>query len=228
MKYTHLTEEFLMVAGACVQGIVFARNNGLIGFPFDKLNKVRGDYEDFVCWVRFAVNNTSYVRNSTSLIITGKHNDIHWDLSNPLRLVRRVAGHTTSRVYHLEDSPKRLLKKEVYEGNDLVRVDTMGYSSSGQLIRVQTVNTGNKYPVTKVLRISYDSSGRLSSYVKGCIDEGQPDNLYTVRYSYAKGWFGTTKVTEDSSNYRKPTVRKSKYYNNGQLKRMGTLRIPQF
>ena len=96
------------------------------------------------------------------------------------------------------------------------------------MMGVDTAHIATKYPSNKVLRISYDSSGRLSSYVKERIDEGQPDNLYIVRYSYDKGWFGSTKVTEDSSNYRKPTVLKSKYYNNGQLKRMGTLRIPQF
>ena len=228
MKYTHLTEEFLMVAGACVQGIVFARNNGLIGFPFDKLNKVRGEYEDFICWARFEAKNIHYSRRGTSLVITGRHNDIHWDLSNPLRLVRKVEDSITSRVYHLETNTKRLLKKEIYEGNDLVLVETLEYSSSGQLTQVQTFKTVHGSPVTNLLRIGYDSSGRLSSYARSRIDAGQPASLYVVDYSYDRGWFGTVKITENSSNYQKPKVLKSKYYDNGQLKRMGTLRIPQF
>ena len=226
MKYTHLTEEFLMVAGACVQGVIFARNNGLIGFPFDKLCKVKGEYEGFVHWLRFEVENLRYIRNGTSLVIKGSEMDVHWNMADPLRLVRKVEGSTEYKIYHLSDT-KQILKTELYDGTDLSRTETLEYSTSGQLVYVLTEDTVYYGRLTRGLTINYDQEGRLFLYVRNRINGKKSTSVYKVEYSYAKGWFGTTKITETSGSYRNHTVLNSKYYPNGQLKRMGTLKIPQ-
>ena len=68
-----LTIEFLNTNNACKDGISFAVNNKLLGFPLDKLNDVKGDHADFVSWLRKklievkeydANNNLIHYRNS--------------------------------------------------------------------------------------------------------------------------------------------------------------------
>jgi hypothetical protein len=47
MYYTTLTEKFLKAHAACEEGIEFVKRNKLIGFPFDMIDQVKGDYEEF-------------------------------------------------------------------------------------------------------------------------------------------------------------------------------------
>ena len=51
-----ITIELLKKLNACPEGIKFFKRNKLEGFPVDKLDEVKGDYDDFVRQIKREIN----------------------------------------------------------------------------------------------------------------------------------------------------------------------------
>lgn len=54
-----LTLEYLKSRNACEDGIDFVVKQNLIGFPFEKLNCVEGDFNDLVSWLKEKISDKS-------------------------------------------------------------------------------------------------------------------------------------------------------------------------
>jgi len=52
-----LTLKWMKDRNACQEGIDFAIRNKLIGFPFDRIGEIKGDFNWFVGWVKDKLNS---------------------------------------------------------------------------------------------------------------------------------------------------------------------------
>ena len=63
-----LTIEFLKKHGACKSGIDFCINNKLIGFPFNKIKKIQGDYNKYISWLKSKISIIQEYDQNNNLI----------------------------------------------------------------------------------------------------------------------------------------------------------------
>jgi len=72
-----LTEEFLKQRKACKEGIEFAKNYGLIGSDLNHIDEVKGDYNNFVSWLKNEVKSEKKYDKNGNLIYS-KDSDGYW------------------------------------------------------------------------------------------------------------------------------------------------------
>jgi hypothetical protein len=101
-----LTLQWLKDNNACKEGIDFAIRNKLIGFPFDMLPFIKGDYGSFyVCWVEENKNNIIhhyYVNGLPCVMTTQNYHPTRWyfyDANDNLILEKDSDGYECKHEY---------------------------------------------------------------------------------------------------------------------------------
>ena len=78
-----LSLEFLNQYNACKEGIEFIKRNNLLNFPFELLNEIKGDHNEYIKWLKECIgsgyeydenNNLIYYKNSKGYECWNKYN----------------------------------------------------------------------------------------------------------------------------------------------------------
>ena len=70
-----LTIKLLKDLDACQEGIDLVKNSNLEGFPLNRLGEVKGDYEDFVTWLKDKLEYIEIEYDTNGNIISKKELD---------------------------------------------------------------------------------------------------------------------------------------------------------
>ena len=151
-----LTKKLLKQLHACSSGIEFCERYKLFGFPLERLDEIRGDYDGFVEWLKSKTNlefdqNQNLVRKETSLGWWAK-SEYEYDQNGNMILQEYSDGWWKKFEYDQnnnqilrEDSNGSLVKYEYDQNQNLVqREDFNGslkkfgseFYDNGQLKRI--------------------------------------------------------------------------------------------
>ena len=131
-----MTLEYLKKHDACQAGIDFAINNKLINFPLEKLDKVKGDFNEFISWLKNEQtiikeydknNNLIYYKNSNGREKNGREKWKEYDENNNLIHCKYSDGSEywqeydeSNNLIHYKDSNGVEEWKEYDENNNLI------------------------------------------------------------------------------------------------------------
>ena len=59
-----LTLTFLNRYNACKEGITFVKNNNLLNFPFELLDQVKGDHDEYITWLKECIDGVYHYKDS--------------------------------------------------------------------------------------------------------------------------------------------------------------------
>ena len=118
MKTLSLT--FLNQYNACEEGIMFIKNNNLLNFPFELLDQVKGDHDEYITWLKECI---------------GSGYEYEYDQNNNLIHYKDSEGNESWKEYdqnnnliHYKDSNGYEEWKSYDERNNLVHYkDSTGY-----------------------------------------------------------------------------------------------------
>ena len=154
MNNLTLTVELLDKLNACDDSKSFIIRNKLIGFPLSRLDEVRGDYREYVSWIKNF--KTIEVNDERNIIffekISGYWEKRKYDSNGNEIFLETSYGNWKKRKY---DSNGNEMFLETSDGN----WEKRKYDSNGNKIFLET-SDGNK----KHYNIEYYDSGRLKQY----------------------------------------------------------------
>ena len=179
MDMNYITEEVLTKLDACEDGKAWWLRNELSGFPVDRLKEIKGDYNDYIVWLKDKFYNCTY--NSYGNRLTYKDPDGYewtktYDSYGNCLTRKDSDGYEETRTY--DSNGNCLTYKDSY-GNGWSRTyDSNGnrltYKDSDGLIWSKTYDDNdnelnhkqsNGYEETR----TYDDKGNLTS---------DDDNIY--------------------------------------------------
>jgi hypothetical protein len=257
-----ITLEWLQHNLACREGINFAVRNKLIGFPFELLPAVRGNYSNFIEWIYENKSNIITIENGKLHSLTKPDYSycviFEYDSNNNI-IHRIISGNSLYKEYWYEydenNKPIRDLQGShkqtvilTYEyGKNTKRTYTPTgeenlflYDDLGRLI-CKNNNHHYEYDSNNNLIYEIDKYGLESWYEYDENNNIIYEKGYRKRYhqnynSYEKGekrecWYrydvNNNKIyTKVNDTYEKTII--TDFYENGQLKRIETLYLPNF
>jgi YD repeat-containing protein len=186
-----ITTDLLKKLGACEDAIEFIKDFKLEGYPFDKLDKIKGDYHSYIRWIKrlenikIENNVLSYVENEVLDELT--FNELTFDDKG--NLIRNRNDEYYDERY-------------VYDGNNLIfeymhdeKASEQCITVMGKDIKYKSTNNSyhlieyddnnnevftkdNRNSLTVTTRKIYDDNNRLSKLIKS--------NRSTISYYYDK------------------------------------------
>jgi YD repeat-containing protein len=129
-----ITLDFLIENGACKEGINFYRRNNLDGFPIDRLNDIKGDFDGFVWWIKYQVSVVERKFDDKGNKIYHKDSwgdEFHWKYDDKGN--RIYERRSDSLVYHYGYDDKGNQNYVKYPSGDEHRWEHI-YNTDGNLI----------------------------------------------------------------------------------------------
>ena len=174
---TILTKELLIKFGACEEGISFCESNKLFGFELSRIDEIKGDFNNFVLWLRYQ-NNIKRKYNSHKNLIYKETSDGNWT---------NWEYDSNGNLIYEEDSNGNCIKWEYdFHGNKIYQENSNGnwwkyqYDSNGNILyeehytgywkKIEYDSNGNKIKeknsngYIKSYEIEYYSTGQLKRY----------------------------------------------------------------
>ena len=130
MDNTTLNREYLESLNACQDAITFVEQNNLVGFPLDRLGEIKGDYEDYVSWLK---TELEIVReyNSEGLMtrmVTPDGREFRWEYDSNGNFTLQVYPDGSETRYEYDSNGNMTL--EVYPDGSESRFE---YDSNGNM-----------------------------------------------------------------------------------------------
>ena len=182
MDMNYITEEVLTKLDACEDGKAWWLRNELSGFPVDRLKEIKGDYKEYIIWLKDKFYNCTYDSNNNMLSRTHYNDYIikyTYDSNNNMLSEVRPNGNVLKMTY---DSNNNMLS-ETYQNGDKI---TWSYDSNGNML-------SEKYPHSDIIKYTYDTNNNKLSEVR--------HNIIT-KYTYDSN---NNKLSETYSNGAKTT-----------------------
>jgi YD repeat-containing protein len=204
---------------ACKEGIDFAIRNKLIGFPLDMLSDIKGDYKNFIIWVKQSLDEELLEFDEYGNCITirdwdGYENTFEFD-EHGNKTFEFNEGEHYSCAYVYDKNNNLISKNDSYDDGSSV----FTYDSNNRLtMSVEPMNTSiNPY----ITWYSYDEHGNIS--------QKRDSNGYSTTFQYDDhNNIVRIKYYENTTTNYNVEEFNITYYPDGQLKSYGGLYIPYF
>jgi len=206
MKIERITKKILIDLGACESGIKFFERNKLEGFPVELLNRVEGDYNWYMSWIRENINCEIEYDEKDNLIYkrypNGDEYYYKYDERDNLIHEKNPDG---DEYFYEYDERDNLIHEKNPDGDEYF----YEYDERNNLIH-------EKYPNGDEYFYEYDERDNL-------IHEKNPDgDEYQYKYDERNNLIYENYSDGSESHY------KCEYYSDRQLKRLNNLVIPYF
>jgi YD repeat-containing protein len=102
-----ITEQWLKDNAACEDGIDFVVRNKLIGFPFNLIDDIDGDYEGYIEWVKDNKDNTLEYDDNCLLVryVGNDHYPVNFKYDDNNNLIEKTFDYNElSHVYEYDDN----------------------------------------------------------------------------------------------------------------------------
>lgn len=228
MNNNTLTLKWLYDNDACKEGIQFAIKNKLIGFPFELLPEIKGDYNNFISWININSKNILTYDDNGYIIRCIKETgfDYRYQYDDKYRLINKTYNHNGRYVEYRYDHLDRVVED---------------YDSSSQYFSYYTYDDNNNLIFKNISHSGYehyyyDLNNNLikTTYAHGFSSECQYDEynnkIYQREINDFQTWYeyDAINVIHTRNSYNLHIDYVVEYYPDGQLKSINELLIPYF